>query len=85
MGFYNNIDLRLFEGFSLEIRGIVSMIRNQLSLPKEEASETDILTRRREIATDYDYYLSFGFRYTFGSIYSNVVNPRFGSGRRRFF
>jgi hypothetical protein len=82
--FYNNIDLRLFEGFSLDIRGTVSMIRDQLSLSKEEASETDILTRRREIATDYDYYLSFGFRYTFGSIYSNVVNPRFGSGRRYY-
>jgi hypothetical protein len=80
---YCNLDLRLFEGFSLDIRGAVTMIRDQLSLPKEDATIEEILTSRREIATDYDYYLSFGLRYTFGSIYSNVVNPRFGSGRRR--
>ncbi len=77
-----NINLRLFEGFSFDIRGNVSMIRDQLSLPMEEATQEDILLRQREIATNYDYNISFGFRYTFGSIYSNVVNPRFGSGRR---
>ncbi len=77
-----NINLRLFEGFSIDVRGNVSMIRDQLSLPIEEATQEDILLQQREIATDYDYNVSFGFRYTFGSIYSNVVNPRFGSGRR---
>ena len=77
-----NINLRLFEGFSLDIRGNVSMIRDQLSLPIEEATQEELLLRQREIATNYDYNVSFGFRYTFGSIYSNVVNPRFGNGRR---
>lgn len=80
-----NFNFRLVEGLSIDIRGVGSMIQDQLSLRKGEADEKDILLRRREIATNYDYYVSFGFRYTFGSIYSNVVNPRFGNGRRGFF
>ena len=34
--------------------------------------------RRKAQATSYNYSISVGLRYTFGSIYSNVVNPRFG-------
>jgi hypothetical protein len=81
--FFCNLNLRLFEGFSLDISGSYSAIRDQLSLRRGDASERDILTHQREIAKDYDYRMSFGFRYTFGSIFSNVVNPRFGNGRGR--
>lgn len=76
--FYCNLNFHLFEGFSLDIFGDISMIRDQLSLPAEEATQEEILLRQTEIATNYDYFISLGFRYTFGSIYSNVVNPRFG-------
>ena len=76
---FANIDLLLFEGFSLDIRGYVSMIRDQLSLPKEDATQAEILLNKRQIATDYQYNFRIGIRYTFGSIYSNVVNPRFGN------
>jgi len=73
-----NISLRLFKGFSLNFNGRYSSIKDQISLPKEDASLEDILLRIRELATDYRYSLSLGFSYSFGSIYSNVVNPRFG-------
>ena len=79
-----NIDLRLLEGLSLELFGSVSMIHDQLSLPMTDASEEDVLLRQRELSTQYDYFTSIGLRYTFGSIYSNVVNPRFGGQQRRF-
>ncbi|HDY87720.1 MAG TPA: hypothetical protein ENH82_06320 [bacterium] len=77
-----NIDLRLTEGLSLDLYGSVSLIHDQLSLPKGVGTEEDILLRQREISTQYDYFTSIGLRYTFGSIYSNVVNSRFGSQRR---
>ena len=32
------------------------------------------------VGTDFNYSLSVGFSYSFGSVYSNVVNPRFGGG-----
>ncbi|MFH1686770.1 MAG: hypothetical protein ABIE70_04525 [bacterium] len=46
---------------------------------KGEASDEDVLLRRHELATSYDYYMSVGISYTFGSIYNDVVNARFGN------
>ncbi|MFA9453938.1 MAG: hypothetical protein ACERK6_08490, partial [Candidatus Aminicenantaceae bacterium] len=60
-------------------------IHDQLALPIGDASIDEVLLRRRELATDYDYSLSVGFRFTFGSVYSNVVNPRFEGTRYRGF
>ena len=79
---YSNLSLRLFEGFSLTFSGNASMIRDQLSLPKEEATEEDVLLRIKQLATQYDYRFTIGFRYRFGSELSNIVNPRMSSGRR---
>ena len=74
---YTELSLRLFKGLSLSIYGDFTRIRDQLSLPKGEASIEEVLLRRTQLATGYNYYASIGFSYTFGSIFSNVVNPRF--------
>lgn len=80
-------NLRLFRGLSLDIRGQVSRIRDQINLPIGDATEEEVLLEIRELQTGFEYELSFGFSYTFGSIYNNIVNPRFdaGAGRGRFF
>jgi hypothetical protein len=75
---YGRLSLRLIKGLSLSVGGGFSAIHDQLSLRKGERSLDEILLRRSELATDFDYYASLGFSYTFGSVYSNVVNPRFG-------
>ena len=85
LNLYGNIDLRIFKGLSLDIRGRYAMIRDQLALPKAGASLDEVLLERKELATDYDYRFSIGLRYTFGSVFSNVVNPRFGNGRRHYY
>jgi hypothetical protein len=72
------LSLRLIKGLSLSLSGGYARIHDQLSLPKEGASLDEILLRRKELETDYGYHISLGFNYTFGSVYSNVVNPRFG-------
>lgn len=74
------ISIRLVKGLSLNIDASYDRIRDQLGLPKGERTLEEILLRRKEMATDYSYFMSIGLSYTFGSIYSNVVNPRFGSG-----
>ncbi len=76
---FNIINLRLFKGLSFFAFGGGSRIRDQLSLPKGEATFEEVLLRRRQIETSYNYFFSVGFSFTFGSIYTNVVNPRFGS------
>jgi hypothetical protein len=48
-----------------------------LSLRRGDASNEEILVRQRELATGYEYEFGFGISYTFGSIFNNVVNPRF--------
>jgi hypothetical protein len=75
----STLSLRLVEGLSLNLTGYATRVHNQLSLSKEGASESEVLLMRRELETSYQYYLSFGLSYTFGSIYNNIVNPRFGN------
>ena len=77
-------NVRLFRGLSFNFFGSVSRVRDQLFLPKGGASDEEILLRRRQLATSYTYRLSGGFTYRFGSIFNNVVNPRFGGGGRTF-
>ena len=72
------LDLKLFKGFSLRLDGEISSIRDQISLPKEEASDEEILLGRVQLPTSFQYFGSIGISYTFGSIYSNIVNSRFG-------
>ena len=74
---FANFSVRLFEGFSFEFEGSFEMIRDQLSLPLGELSLEDILLQQRELATDYYFSVGFGFSYTFGSEFANVVNTRF--------
>ena len=71
------IDVRLFKGFSLNLGGSASRIRDQLYLRAGDATDEEILLRRRQLATGYRYHFSMGFSYTFGSIFNNVVNTRF--------
>ena len=79
-----SLNVRIMRGLSVSFSSNYARIRNQLSLPKGEASEQDVYLSLRELATAYDFSSSIGLTYTFGSIYNNVVNPRFGTGGRRF-
>ena len=78
-----DLSFRIFKGLSMDIDANYSSTRNQLSLPKGEATLEEILLRRRELSSGYRFNTSIGLSYRFGSVFSNVVNPRFGSSRRR--
>jgi hypothetical protein len=56
------------------------MVHNQLSIPKGDYSIEDILLNRAELETQFTYFASVGFSYSFGALYNNIVNPRFSSG-----
>lgn len=75
-------DIRLFKGFSFNLFGNYSLIRNQITLAKENLSPEEVLLRQRELETGYRYFINVGINYRFGSIFNNVVNPRFGGGGR---
>ncbi len=71
------LSIKLIKGLSLEFSGTYSKINDQISLPKRGATKEEVLLRQRELETQYRFWGSIGFSYTFGSIYNNIVNPRF--------
>jgi hypothetical protein len=75
------VSLRLYKGLS--VFGLVgySWIHDQLSLLGREPTFEEQLLRLRELPRTSDYFISIGFQFTFGSIFTNVINPRFGSSR----
>ena len=78
-------NVRLFKGFSFNMFTELSRTRDQIFLPRGEASTEEILVRQRQLATGYQYFVNFGISYSFGSIFNNIVNPRFGGGGGNFF
>ncbi|NOY60991.1 MAG: DUF481 domain-containing protein [Calditrichaeota bacterium] len=69
--------LRITEGLAFTLDLEVESIHNQLYLPKGEATLEEILLEQKQLATNFDLSISFGWRYSFGSIYNNIVNRRF--------
>lgn len=74
-----SVRIRIFKGLSLNINGGVAHINDQLSLKKGDISEAERLLQLRELATKYRLEGGIELTYTFGSIYNNIVNPRFSS------
>ena len=82
LSLFAGINLRIAKGLSINTGASYSFIRDQVNISKEDASVEDILLRLQEISTSYRFSLNFGLSYTFGSIYNNVVNPRFNEAGR---
>lgn len=76
----SSLNLRIFKGLTLQISGGIAYINDQINLKKGDISEADRLLELRELSTQYRIQGGIGLAYTFGSIYNNVVNPRFGFG-----
>ncbi len=68
--------IRVFEGLAVRFGGEIELIRDQLSLPKGNASIEDLLLQQKEIATDFYSEIRIGLSYTFGSSFNNYLNSR---------
>ncbi|MCB0562845.1 MAG: hypothetical protein KDD01_00560 [Phaeodactylibacter sp.] len=78
LNLWTGLSLNLFQGLTLDLGCDVSFIRNQVGLPRSGLTTEEVLLQQRQQATNFRLASSLGFSYTFGSIYNNVVNPRFG-------
>jgi len=74
---YGNISIRVFRGLRFNAGGGWERIRDQIFLPLGGLTDEEILLRRRERASEYEFDIRMGFSYQFGSIFNNVVNNRF--------
>jgi hypothetical protein len=75
---FGGMNLRIVKGLQASLFGSFGRVRDQLYLPKEGATDEEVLLRLRQLQTSYRYWVSVGLNYTFGSIFNNIVNPRFG-------
>jgi hypothetical protein len=72
------LSVRVARGLSVASELSASRIRDQLSIPARGATPEEVLLRLRRLQSGYEYSFSLSLTYTFGSIFSSVVNPRFG-------
>lgn len=78
--FNPSFNIRIIRGLSVNLSGRYRVINDQLSLrlPSDvDPNDPESILRGVQRPTSYDYSVSFGLSYTFGSIYNNIVNPRF--------
>lgn len=78
-----DIDFRVTRGLSINARGNVGWVKDQIYLSADGATDEETLLRLQQRGTDFSYGISVGFNVQFGSIFNNVVNNRFNSGGGR--
>jgi len=80
---FGMINLRLYKGLSVYVLGGYSWLHNaQPSLRLREPTTEELLLRLVEVPMTSNHFLAVGFQFQFGSIFTNVINPRFGSAGR---
>ena len=71
-----NLSLRIIKGLSLTFNYNFELIQDQRSLPAGDISFEELLLAQKQIATNFRFSTGTSLRYTFGSIYNNIVNTR---------
>lgn len=70
------MDVRIFKGFSLTLRGDLNFINDLVAIPMAEMTTEEILLERHRRSINYELDGHIGFTYTFGSELSKAYNPR---------
>jgi len=78
VGLNGYMNIRIFKGLSVSVNGGVGYINDRINLSKGKLSDAERLLRLKQQASNYEVWGGVSLSYTFGSIYNNVVNPRFG-------
>lgn len=75
-----NVNVRVTGGLSFYIASNAGLVHDQLNLAKAGASDLEVLTRIRQLKSNYYFQNRIGISYRFGSKLNNFVNPRFERG-----
>jgi hypothetical protein len=70
------INYRITTGLHINFYGQYSFIRDQLNITGTDLTDEERLLRLRELQSGSSFFTAIGLSYTFGSVFSNVVNPR---------
>lgn len=72
------VNVRLFKGFSVRVSAYYTWLHDQIYISSAGLTDQEILLRQQQLATQFQYFTSVSISYRFGSIFNNIVNPRFG-------
>lgn len=73
-----NIEVRIVKGLSFSLESNANFTKGIYpNIPLSSFSRDDLLTNTKQYPTVKGLYTYFSINYRFGSIYNNVVNPRF--------
>jgi hypothetical protein len=73
----SSLNIRLTGALTVNVDLYGALVHDQVNLAQGEASKDDVLTRKRQLASAYNFATWFGVNYRFGSSVNNFVNPRF--------
>ena len=76
---FSMVSLNVYKGLNVFVLGAWSLIHGQLSLRLREPTADEVYLRLVELKTNSNSFYAIGVQFTFGSIFTNVINPRFGS------
>lgn len=88
MSIYGGMSVRIVKGLQFSYNASYSRVRDQITLPKGDATDEEVLLRLRQQRTSYRASGYLSLSYTFGSVFNNIVNPRMGNsggGEMEFF
>jgi hypothetical protein len=75
-----DFSIRIIKGLSANVYSVATFTKGIFpNISRTGFTRDDLLTNSRQYPTGKFIYLNFGLNYRFGSIYNNVVNPRFQS------
>ena len=77
VGFNLGTRLRIAKGLSFNTSAGYSIQHDQINIAAGNLSLEETLLMQKELQSGYDYFISMGLSYSFGSIYNSIVNPRF--------
>jgi hypothetical protein len=78
LGMNGYLRIRIIKGLSLSVNGGVGYVNNRINLERGALTEAERLLQLKQQDSKYVAWGGGSLTYVFGSIYNNVVNPRFG-------
>jgi hypothetical protein len=73
------VEVRVGGGLFVYFYIFGGLVHDQIYLPGEGATGEEVLSRRRQLQSSYNFESYFGINYRFGTKLNNFVNPRFNS------
>lgn len=76
LSLYTNLSVKIVKGFSIFLKANATLLNDQRYIAATEQTRDEILLQQRKQKSPYEFDGTIGLRYSFGSIYNNVVNHR---------